>query len=95
MLSFCCSRLIFALVDTAVWSSKYFFLFTFQLAVDVWLSQFAFDLPCALLPMTDIQLCLLYVRSATFVFLLCCAGLITPLVKAQHDIHIQLRHICF
>ena len=45
--------------------------------------------------MTDIQLCLLYVRFATYTLLVCCARLITPLVEAQPDADIQLRHICF
>ena len=43
-----------------------------------WLLQYAFILPCALRLMTDIQLCLLYIRSATYALLLCCALLITP-----------------
>ena len=95
MLSLCCSRLITALVDTAAWSSRNFSAFSFRIAVDAWLRRYAFALPCALLLMTDIQLCLLYVRFATYVLLLRCARLITPLVEAQRDVHIQLRHICF
>ena len=49
----------------------------------------------ALLLMTDIQLCLWYVRFATYTLLLCCARLIAPLVEAQRDVDIQLRHTCF
>ena len=45
--------------------------------------------------MIDIQLCLFYVRFATYVLLICCARLITPLVEPQRDVDIQLRHICF
>ena len=50
----------------------------------------------ALLLMTDIQLCLLYVRFAAHTLLLCCARPITPLVEPQRDVDLQLNHkICF
>ena len=50
--------------------------------------------PCCSCPIYS-YLCLFYVRSATYSLLLCCARLITPLVEAQRDVHIQLRHVCF
>ena len=39
-------------------------MFSFLIAVDAWLRYYAFALPCALLPTTDILLYLLYFRFA-------------------------------
>ena len=43
--------------------------------------------------MTDTQLCLFYARFATSTLFLCCTQPITPLVKVQRDVVIQLRYI--